>query len=315
MKARGIPITGDQQWHELRRTHVGGSEAAALFGESPYLTYFELWHRKKGRLAEPDLSGDERIFWGRHLESSILGGIRERTGWNIDKSQSYYSQQPELGLGGTPDALIDGHERGDGILEIKTVDSWQFKLWDGVPPLGYELQCQTYLELTGRAWACLAVLVGNNSLRLFTYERRPVTVGLIKARVRAFWASIEAGEAPAPDFTVDAEAVLQLHRDATPGRVVDLSDSNRLPELLDAYQRETAARAASDRVCKALRAEILSLVGDAEIALCGGWRIKATPVAGARGTLVTPDMVGQTIGGREGYRGLWISKPKEQRAA
>jgi predicted phage-related endonuclease len=53
--------------HDFRSTHVGASECAALFDCSPYVTRFELWHRRKGNVASPDLSDNERAEWGLWL--------------------------------------------------------------------------------------------------------------------------------------------------------------------------------------------------------------------------------------------------------
>src|SRR6185437_11795560 len=63
-----LPINSDAEWRQHRKRHVGGSEVAALFGEHPHLTKFELWHRKAGSLPDPDLSDNERVFWGQTLE-------------------------------------------------------------------------------------------------------------------------------------------------------------------------------------------------------------------------------------------------------
>jgi predicted phage-related endonuclease len=41
---------------KFRASHVGASEAAALFDCSPYLTRFELWHRKAGNIATPEFN-------------------------------------------------------------------------------------------------------------------------------------------------------------------------------------------------------------------------------------------------------------------
>jgi hypothetical protein len=57
---------------QFRASVVGASEVAALFDCSPYLTKFELWHRKKGNIATPEFNArhdngmpdDERILWG-----------------------------------------------------------------------------------------------------------------------------------------------------------------------------------------------------------------------------------------------------------
>ena len=47
-----VPITSEAEWRELRARHVGGSEVAALYGCSPYLSHWALWQIKAG-LLEP----------------------------------------------------------------------------------------------------------------------------------------------------------------------------------------------------------------------------------------------------------------------
>lgn len=314
MKARSTPIDSEEQWRALRRTHCGGSEIGALFGESSYLTAFELWHQKKGLVPEPDLSGDDRVFFGRILEQAIVEAVRQQTGWTVHRSHRYYSLQPELGLGGTPDADILAHERGPGILECKNIDSYAARAWDGIPPLSFELQIQTYLELTDCSWACLAVLVGGNSLKLYTYERRPRAIAIIKDKVKAFWASIEAGEPPEPNFQSDADTISTLYRAAEAGKVIDLTGDAHFAELVARYEAVTALKRQYEREARALRAELLTLVGDAELALCGDVRLRASASAGSPPTVITQEMIGQSIGGREGYRVLTVSHRQERAA-
>src|SRR5690606_13844867 len=70
----------------FRASVVGSSEVAALFDASPYLTRFELWHRKKGNIATPEFDAvaddgtpdNERIWWGVRLEKAILDAACER---------------------------------------------------------------------------------------------------------------------------------------------------------------------------------------------------------------------------------------------
>ena len=50
-------ISSNEQWHLLRSTVVGASEAGALVGEHEYLSYWGLWARKSGLLPAPDDSG------------------------------------------------------------------------------------------------------------------------------------------------------------------------------------------------------------------------------------------------------------------
>src|SRR5215510_3521507 len=99
-----------QHWHELRRSRVGASEVAALFG-CGYQTHFQLWHEKKGDLAHADYTDNERVVLGRCLEDGIAKAARELYGYELLKADGYYTDDECPGLGCTPDYLLnrDGH--------------------------------------------------------------------------------------------------------------------------------------------------------------------------------------------------------------
>lgn len=310
-----IRIVSDDHWHSLRREHCGGSEIAALFGEHKQLTRYELWHQKAGLLPAPDLSSNDRVFWGTVLEPAIAAGVASKTGWTVRKVRSYYSCRPDLRLGCSLDYEIVAHDRGPGVLEIKTADWLVAKEWGDEPPLSYELQLQSYLRGTGRNWGVMAVLVGGNDLRLFEYERRPKTIAVIEREVAAFWRSIEEKLAPKPDFERDAESIGRLYGGAAAGKTVDMTGHNRLPELIEEYQRAAGEESANKRARDRTKAEILTIVGDAETVICGAYRLALGAVSGVPDRIVSPEMVGTTIRGRAGYRALRINENRKGLAA
>ncbi len=214
---------------------------------------------------------------------------------------------PGFALGGSLDYEIRTADKGRGVLEIKTADWLVAKRWVYGPPLAYELQIQAYLALTGWSWGVMAVLVGGNDLRLFEYERRAKTIDLILNKVSEFWRSIEDNTPPKPDFSKDHEAISTLYGTAEAGKVVDLSSSNRLPELIEEYQSQAEHKRESERRTKAAKAELLTLIGDSEIATCGDYRIKAGLVNGTQDREITQADVGSVIKGRSSYRSLYIS--------
>jgi predicted phage-related endonuclease len=270
-----IIIENDAHWHDLRSRHVGGSEVAALFGEHPHLTEFELWHRKKGNLPEPDLSDNERVFWGSVLEPAIANGVARKTGWGVFKVEEYYSALPDLGLGGSLDYMISAPGRGPGVLEVKNVDWLVAKNWEGgQPPLSFMLQIQSYLALTGWTWGCMAPLVGGNELRLFEYERRPTTIKIICSKVANFWSSIAENSPPKPDFGYDLDAIMKL-RTVEPGKIIDLTSNSRLHSLIAEYQEYSDRKRESERTIKADKAEICTIIGDADVAICGDYTVRA----------------------------------------
>lgn len=299
-----------------RRSFIGGSEVAALFGLHPHLTPFELWHRKAGSLPEPDLSDSAAVQAGIFLEPAVAAWVADRTGWKIQKVRRHLVHSDLPFLAGSLDYEVVGHDRGAGVLEIKTTDSFVARMWDeGDPPMHYELQLQTYLGITGRAWGAIAVLVGGNDLRLFERERRPKTIEKIEAAAAAFWASVREGREPTPDFRVDADVIAALYRSAQRGKMVDLTGDNYLSDLcarwIDSGERMRAAEAERE----AIKAELLTKIGDASIAMCGDHKISAAEVAPSPDKTVTADMVGSVLKGRSGYRRFTISTAKKAKEA
>ena len=55
-----IPQT-EAEWLQVRMNGIGGSEAAAIIGKSPWCSNVELWRRKTGRATGPDISDNEAV--------------------------------------------------------------------------------------------------------------------------------------------------------------------------------------------------------------------------------------------------------------
>lgn len=307
---------------KFRASVVGASEVAALFGESSYLTEFELWHRKKGNIDTPEFDAikddgtpeNERIYWGVRLEAAIIEAAKERYGYT-DREQLARLDNGK-GLGGHPDRRVTCPHRGPGIIEVKTVDWLTRKGWGEEPPLSYQLQNQTYQGLDGVQWGDLIILVGGNQLERFQYEFRPKLFASIEQRVEKFWRSIEANQPPKPDFERDGEAIATLYRDIGIERI-DLTGDNlataSAAEYLAAHEDEKAATKRKD----AAKAEIIFKMGEAAglsgelppekrvIADLPGFRVTATLIDGIPDRPAEP---GEVIKGRKSYRRFAIKE-------
>jgi len=298
-----------------RMNFIGGSEVAALFGLHPHLTPFELWHRKAGSLPEADLSDNAAVQAGIFLEPAVAAWVADRTGWKIQKVRRQVVHRDLPFLRGSLDYEIVAHERGAGVLEIKTTDSFVARLWDdGEPPIHYELQLQAYLGMTMRDWGAIAVLVGGNDLRVFERERRPLAMAKIEHAAAGFWASVQEGRAPTPDFRVDADVIAALYRSAQKGKLVDLTGDNYLVDLCARWIESGERMRAADDERDAIKAELLTKIGDAAVALCGDYKISAAEIAAQPDRVITAEMLGTTIKGRSGYRRFTISTSKKDAA-
>jgi hypothetical protein len=281
----------------FRASVVGASEVPALFDASPWLTRFELWHRKNGTIATPEFGGDERIQAGIFLEPSIIQWACAKYGYEpVEKPRRLDNG---AGLGGHPDALVRCPERGTvGILEVKMVDWLVFKKWGDEPPLHYLLQAQTYAGLAKVEWADIVYTVGGNSLNRHQEAARPALFEKIEARVAAFWTDVRAGIAPVPDYARDGAALIESLGLPT-DEVADLRDSLDAEQEAMDFLAGKALRDQGEAQMDAAKCRLIERIGTAGVALLPGHRI------GANRTKDTPDREakpGEIIKGRRGYR-------------
>ena len=304
MRETLIPAS-HEDWLAMRRNDVTSTETAALFGLSPYATAFEVWHRKKDD-EEPAFEDTERMAWGRRLESAIAEGVAADQGWTVEPFKSYM-RDPELRLGSSFDYRIVDPVRGDGILEIKNVDKFAYgRSWidDGSgeieAPEHIELQVQHQMEVAELDYAYIAALVGGNEIRLLSRQRDRVIGAAIRTKVADFWASIESGTPPAPDYERDYDRIVRNSLGHVEDVTIDADD--QLEALLEELRDVQAFRKESESKEKALKAQILERVGPASRVQCKFGTLACGVTKPNQGKLVTADMVGTYINSRAGFR-------------
>lgn len=279
-----ITPTNDDHWHEMRAADLTSTDMAALFGMSPYATKYEVWHRKRGVLVAPSFDND-RMRWGRRLESAIAHGIAEDRGWKV-KPLKAYARDAAHRMGASFDFEIVDHKNGPGILEIKNVDGLAYKRsWSETEAPGHiEIQFQhqlTVMESLGYRWGAIAALVGGNSPVILERRLDAEVAMALRSEATNFWRTIEAGEAPPPVMPEDAAMVIRMHQFAEPGTLADLRGNEAAAQLARAYneaaQRERLAK--DDK--ESAKAELLELLGTSERALADGFTISAGMVGPA----------------------------------
>lgn len=294
MTAR-TPITpiSEAHWKQLRTQDVTSTESAALFGMSPYVSKFQLWHQKRaGEIVE--IPGNERMDWGRRLQDAIAHGIAADHGvivralpeyWRIEGSRmgaSFDFEIVDVALGAGADDTLSPLAQmfrtyGPGILEIKAVDYLVFRdQWhDGdvlTPPDHIQCQVQHQLHVRDYRWGAIGVLVAGNKAHVVTYMRDDVAGAAIEAAVAEFWASVASGNEPAPDFPVDAEFYCKLNRAVAKGRLYDGRNDTELQKACEDYAAALKAETAATAAKVTAKAQIYARCGDAERALVSGFR-------------------------------------------
>ncbi|KAF5042430.1 YqaJ-like viral recombinase domain protein [anaerobic digester metagenome] len=209
------------EWLKKRLKGIGGSDAAAAVGMSPYKSNVELWEEKTGRRKAADISDNLRVKYGKEAEKHL------RELFKLDFPQ-YFVDYDEFGMiANNPDtpfcfATLDGELsklddskpmrliRRKGILEIKTCEimrSIQWKEWDGQVPQHYYIQILHQLLATGYDFAIVKAQLKYHdkngdmqaAIRHYKIERADVLADLerLSEREKVFWRCVETDTKPA----------------------------------------------------------------------------------------------------------------------
>lgn len=143
---------------------VGGSDVAAIFGVSPWMTPLELWMIKKGRLARKDKPNRAQLKMGHLLEPIAAYFYSERTGnLVIDDTVMYQHADHPYALADLDRKYIRKSDGQQGVLECKSTTYHKAGDWaDGAYPLYYELQLRYYLSVMDLNIGAFSCLWGNN---------------------------------------------------------------------------------------------------------------------------------------------------------
>lgn len=176
-----------EEWLELRRTGIGGSDASVVMGKNPWRSILQLWEDKTGKAPVKDES-NEYTYWGNVMESIIRKEFMNRTGLKV-RQKHFMMFHPEFTF---MFADVDGivtDERGEKcIFEAKTVSQYREDEWkDGSIPVEYMLQVQHYLAVCGMQKAYIAALIGGNHFVYHTISRDEEMIADLIYAEKKFW--------------------------------------------------------------------------------------------------------------------------------
>jgi putative phage-type endonuclease len=143
---------------------VGGSDVAAIFGVSPWMTPLELWMIKKGRMKPSVKANADQLQMGHLLEPIAAYWYQQKTGNTVYDDTNLYQHADH------PWALADFDRRYNrktdnepGILECKSCTYHKAGDWaDDAIPLYYEFQLRYYLSVADVGIGAFSTIWGNN---------------------------------------------------------------------------------------------------------------------------------------------------------
>lgn len=167
-----------EEWLVGRMHGIGGSDAAAAIGLSPWMTPVALWRLKIGADQQKDLSTNEAVQQGVRMEPAIRGFFAAK---HPELAVEYHQfdilyQKERPWLYSTLDGELIKEDGTRGILEIKTATpngktGWS-KWADGSIPDHYYVQLLHQFLSTGYQFAYLfaALYSLNGDITLREYE-------------------------------------------------------------------------------------------------------------------------------------------------
>lgn len=186
---------------EARANGIGGSDAPAIAGLSPWKTPLEVWLEKTGQA--PHVEENEAMAWGTKLEALIAEEFAARNGQKVQRVNATLIHPQHPWMVGHIDRRIVGN---GGILECKATTQ---RVTEDTGPLEpHVAQVLHYLAVTGGKFGMLAYLVGGRQYLQFRVERDE---GAIEALIKiesAFWRHVETRTPPAP---VNLQDVARLY--------------------------------------------------------------------------------------------------------
>lgn len=194
---------------------IGGSDASAALGLNPWRTNLELWEIKTGKHNAPNISDNERVWYGTEAEQYLrrLFQLKHAAEYEIQYMPDVILQNnehPEFLY--SPDGLIKAIDGRNGIFECKTttiMKSYDREKWfdrrtrEKKLPENYYIQILHGLNVTGfdfiDLFAELTYPSGTSELITYHIERDEVEADLkyIEFHIQDFWKYVKENREPA----------------------------------------------------------------------------------------------------------------------
>lgn len=183
---------------------IGGSEAAAVLGISPWMTAIDLWRLKTGQSEPKDLSDNEAVARGVAMEPAIREFFKAlHPTWTVEYhpfDMLYRSDFPQIFA--TLDGEITDDDGWRRVLEIKTGTTAKWREWsDGVPE-AYKVQGLHQLLATGFETVNFIAALWRPNGDIEIVERElwredfAEDIAYIQQEELAFWKCVQEGRMP-----------------------------------------------------------------------------------------------------------------------
>jgi len=275
ISTKGMPR---EQWLQLRRKGIGGSDAGVIAGVNNYKSVLDLYNEKTGivPITEED---NEALRVGRDLEEYVAKRFCEATGKKVHRSNYMYISDEYPFMLADVDRLIVGEDAG---LECKTVNAYgKGKFEDGDIPLSYLFQCYHYMFVTGKRTWYLAALIMGIGFKWYRIEWDEKLIPSLVSAEKQFWNNnVLKNIPPLPDGTpMYSDALAKTYSASCKGTTIELPEFSEKLEQRDELIQSIAEL---EKQKEQIEQEVKMAMQDAEHAICGSHRVSWSDVESNR---------------------------------
>lgn len=269
-----------EEWLEWRRKGIGGSEAGAILGVSPYKTARDVYFEKLGRV--PD--AEEEKNWvalevGNRLEELVALIFSKKTGYRVWQEKVMYQHPLYPFMIADIDYFFEMDDGTIGILECKTSNIYNKDKWDNDSvPYHYEMQCRHYMAVKNLNISCCACLF-SNSEDDFVYrfiERDPDIEEAMIEEEGSFWCDhvmkgIEPPLFGSADLVLASLQRYQAQRNGLDEILIESGYGDALEEICRMKNEKAAIDSDSRKLEKKIKAayvKFAEMLGNATKGLC-----------------------------------------------
>ena len=226
-----------EQWLEYRRKGIGGSDAAAVLGISPFRTGRDLYYDKLNIVTADDAENWVQLEVGTLLEPLVAKIFAHKTGYKIYRRPFMFRHPQYPWMLADLDYMVELPDDTTAILEIKTTnynakDNWWYN-GEEIVPIYYESQGRHYMAVMNIDRVYFCCLYGNSEDeaiirridRDMAYEEELI------ALERDFWENHVLTKTPPPYVEADGDLILESLR-----RKLGPADKDAPPVLLGQTQ-------------------------------------------------------------------------------
>ena len=281
-------------WLELRKKGLGGSDAAAVLGISPFRTARDLYYDKLGIVTTDDQANWVAMEVGTLLEPLVARIFEAKTGLKVYQRKCMFQHPLYPWMLADLDYLVDLPDGTTAIVEIKTTnynakDKWWYNGGE-IVPVYYESQGRHYMSVMNLDRVYYCCLYGNNEDEAIVrhIDRDMAYEAELIALERDFWHENVLARIP-PPYTEDGDLILESLRRSlgpatkdAPAVVFSKTQEARVARYLE-LQEEKRLRDTDVKTVEAemqrLKALIVADMGVSCTAVCenGGYTVTWNP--------------------------------------